>query len=65
VKNFFTLLHEAGYANLPEGIVVASIGPITSQTLHEHGVTPGIESEDHSTVGLIAAIAAYFEALQK
>jgi uroporphyrinogen-III synthase len=65
VKNFFTLLHEAGLATLPEGIVVASIGPITSQTLHEHGVTPEIEAEDHSTAGLIAAIAAYFQAQQQ
>jgi uroporphyrinogen-III synthase len=60
VKNFFTLLREAGHATLPEEIVVASIGPITSQTLREHGATPQIEAEEHSTEGLVRAITGHY-----
>ena len=60
VKHFFLLFHAAGWALLPKGIVVASIGPITSQTLREHGVEPEIEAEEHSVPGLVEAMTAYF-----
>lgn len=60
VKNFFFLLRDAGFASLPAGIMVASIGPITSRTLQEHGIDPDVQAENHSVPGLVDAIAAYF-----
>ncbi|WP_050030271.1 uroporphyrinogen-III C-methyltransferase [Verrucomicrobium sp. BvORR034] len=41
---------------LPEGIKVASIGPITSDTLRKHGVRIDIEAKEHSIPGLVKAI---------
>jgi uroporphyrinogen III methyltransferase/synthase len=35
---------------------LASIGPITSQTLREHGLSPTVEAASHDVPGLIAAI---------
>ncbi len=60
VKHFFQLLRSVGWNALPQGMLVASIGPITSQTLREHGVEPEIEAQTHSIPGLVAAITAYF-----
>ncbi|HEX4020574.1 MAG TPA: uroporphyrinogen-III synthase [Acidobacteriaceae bacterium] len=60
VKNFFFLLREAGFASLPAGIMVASIGPITSQTLREYGIEPDMQAENHNVPGLVDAMTAYF-----
>ncbi|MBL9115277.1 MAG: uroporphyrinogen-III C-methyltransferase [Verrucomicrobiaceae bacterium] len=45
---------------LPAGIKVASIGPITSQTLRARGVKIDIEATEFSIPGLVAAIRKYF-----
>ncbi len=60
VKHFFLLLHSAGWNALPQGMLVASIGPITSQTLREHGIEPEIEAQTHSIPGLVDVLTAYF-----
>ncbi|HUZ04100.1 MAG TPA: uroporphyrinogen-III synthase [Acidobacteriaceae bacterium] len=60
VENFFILLHEAELDALPEGILIASIGPITSQTLRKHGIEPDVEAENHSIPGFVDAMTAYF-----
>jgi len=52
VTNFFAA---AGREAL-HGIKAASIGPITSQTLREHGVEPDAEARPHTIDGLIQAI---------
>lgn len=52
VKNFLAL-------NPPEAIHryrIASIGPITTQTLLLHGVQPSVEAKPHTTTGIIDAI---------
>ena len=41
---------------LPEGIQIASIGPITSKTIVDEGFAPAIEASSHDIPGLIAAI---------
>jgi len=37
---------------------IASIGPVTSATLHEHGLTPHVEATRHDIDGLLDAIVA-------
>ena len=56
VANFFALLKVAGL-DLPPGLVLASIGPVTSATLREHGHTPSIEARDASVASLASAVA--------
>lgn len=57
--NFFTLL-EAAQLILPAGIALASIGPITSQTLRDLGHPPTIEAAAATTQSLIEALQAHF-----
>lgn len=55
VANFFQLLREAGYETRPEGMLAISIGPVTSQTLREHGWSPAAEAVPHDIAGLVMA----------
>jgi uroporphyrinogen III methyltransferase/synthase len=48
---------------LGPGTRLASIGPVTSQTLREHGRAPNVEAEHHDIDGLVAAIVADASAL--
>lgn len=41
---------------LPEGIKIASIGPITSDTIRNHGLTVDIEADPHDIPGLVEAV---------
>ena len=41
---------------LPEGLKIASIGPVTSDTLRKHGLTIAVEAKEHTIPGLVAAI---------
>ncbi len=61
VKHFFQLLRSAGWDALPQGMLVASIGPITTQTLREHGIEPEIEAQTYSIPGLVDAITTYLQ----
>ena len=45
----------------PNGIRVASIGPITSQTATDHGLKIDIEARRHDIDGLVEAIRKFFE----
>ncbi len=45
---------------LPEGIKIASIGPVTSKTLKKHGLRIDIEAKEHSIPGLVQAIEKFF-----
>ncbi|HPU31060.1 MAG TPA: uroporphyrinogen-III synthase, partial [Syntrophorhabdaceae bacterium] len=57
VKNFITL-----YGKAPlESALVASIGPITTETLKSHGIGVNIEAKRHDIPGLIEAIEAHFK----
>src|SRR4030095_13043973 len=44
----------------PEGMRVASIGPITSKTARDHGLTIDIEARRHDVEGLVQAICDFF-----
>jgi uroporphyrinogen III methyltransferase / synthase len=50
-------LLESG-ARPPEGARVASIGPVTSATAQEHGLTVHVEAERHDVDGLVDALTA-------
>lgn len=45
----------------PEGMRVASIGPVTSQTAREHGLKVDIEATRHDIQGLVDAIGRFFQ----
>lgn len=57
--NLMELLQAAGLS-LPEGMVLASIGPITSETLRGLGHPATIESAEATTQGLADALAEYW-----
>jgi len=40
---------------------VASIGPITSATAHEHGLSVDVEADPHTIDGLVAAVVSWAE----
>ena len=45
-----------GGGAVPDGARVVSIGPVTSETLREHGLEPDVEAERHDIDGLVAAL---------
>ena len=62
VRQFVGLMEAAGAARpLVErlsGAALCSIGPVTSDTLRELGLPVAVEASEHTTAGLVAAIAA-------
>ena len=52
----FFLDAAGGPARLSPETRVVSIGPITSETLREHGLEPQVEAEDHDVAGVIRAL---------
>jgi len=49
----------------PAGMQVASIGPITSKTAREHGLTIATEAAQHDIPGLVDAIRKFFQSAPK
>jgi len=41
-------------------MLVATIGPITSQTARDRGLKVGVEAQQHDIPGLVEAIRDYF-----
>jgi uroporphyrinogen III methyltransferase/synthase len=46
----------------PKGMQIASIGPITSKTVSDHGLKVDIEARQHDIDGLVEAIRRFFAA---
>jgi uroporphyrinogen III methyltransferase / synthase len=59
VKNFHRLLPADRIDELMAKVAVASIGPITSQTARDLGLTVTIEAEAYTVPGLVRAILAH------
>ena len=63
VKNFVALLgasrERVARAHL-QGLIFASIGPVTSATLKELGLRAEIEAKEFTIQGLVSAIAAFY-----
>ena len=55
-------LLEAAQLKLPSGIVLASIGPITSQAMRDLDLKPTVEATEHTIPALSSALADYFKA---
>jgi uroporphyrinogen-III synthase len=60
VRNLFLLL-EAADIPFPSAPVLASIGPITSQAINEHGFTPTLEATEPTIAALVRALSDFFE----
>ncbi|MGI4758885.1 MAG: uroporphyrinogen-III synthase [Janthinobacterium lividum] len=56
VDNFFALM-EASDLTLPPTLVLASIGPVTSATIRQHGCKPHVEARDPSVAALAMAVS--------
>ncbi|MGO0122853.1 uroporphyrinogen-III C-methyltransferase [Desulfothermobacter acidiphilus] len=41
-------------------VLIASIGPVTSQTLRASGLRVGVEAQEYTVPGLVAALVAYY-----
>jgi uroporphyrinogen III methyltransferase/synthase len=55
VECFFALGLE-----LPKGIKIASIGPVTSDAIRARGLKIDIEAKEHSIPGLVKAIEKHY-----
>jgi uroporphyrinogen-III synthase len=58
-RNLIALL-EAAYLTLPSNITLASIGPITSQTLRDLGHQPTVEAPEPTIPALIQSLLRHF-----
>ncbi len=61
VTNFLALLEGQDIASLLEGVTLASIGPITSDTIRAKGLAPDIEADSFTIDGLIDALLGHYE----
>ena len=60
-NNLVGLLEAAGL-KLPEVVVRASIGPVTSRTMRELGLAPHAEAKESTIAGLVEALVDFFRA---
>jgi len=60
VHHFAALVGKEKFQDLAKKAVVAAIGPITTQTLEEYGITPQVQPEDYTIPALAQAIIDYF-----
>jgi uroporphyrinogen III methyltransferase/synthase len=61
VKNFKALLPPDDFKTLMQGVVIASIGPITSDTAEELGFEVQITAESYTIPGLVEAILQNYQ----
>lgn len=62
VKNFVKLTEGTDIAATLDSALIASIGPITSDTARDLGLTVGVEAEEYTIPGLVDAVVAHFGA---
>ena len=63
VKNFMKLTEGTDVAATLDSALIASIGPITSDTARDLGLTVGVEAEEFTIPGLVEAVVAHFGAV--
>ena len=63
VKNYVSLLAiRSGKSKLVSGVLNASIGPVTSETLRQYELTVDVQAAEYTVPGLIAALIARSQA---
>ncbi len=60
VKNFMQLAEGTDIAPTLSRALIASIGPITSDTARDLGLTVGVEAEEYTIPGLVEAVVGHF-----
>ncbi len=60
-QNLRALLDQAR-VSIPEGIILASIGPITSQAMRDLALTPTVEARESTIPALVEALQMHFAA---
>lgn len=65
VINFVGLIENAGLRKILERTAIASIGPITSETVRRHGLEVAMEATDSTIDGLVEALRIYFRQASK
>jgi uroporphyrinogen III methyltransferase/synthase len=60
VRNFVSLLGPDEWRKVARGCVLASIGPITSDTLRECGAEPTVQAAEYTIPGLVHALVKHF-----
>lgn len=58
--NLVALL-EAASLKIPDGVVLASIGPVTSQAMRELGTEPTIEASEATIPALVASLSSFWQ----
>jgi uroporphyrinogen III methyltransferase / synthase len=64
-KNFVKMIDEENLQQLLEGVVIASIGPITSDTARNLGLNVTLEANEYTIPGLVQGIIHYFQVDKK
>jgi len=58
--NFVKLVESENLRKILEEAAIASIGPITSETVRRHGLKVSVEATDSTITGLVQALQDYF-----
>jgi uroporphyrinogen III methyltransferase/synthase len=61
VTHFVELLGKEDASKLLEGVVVASIGPVTAETAKAFGIPTGVMPGDYTIVALVDSLVHYFK----
>jgi uroporphyrinogen III methyltransferase/synthase len=61
VKNFKAMLPSAGFQKLMQGVIIASIGPITTDTAKKLDFDVHISAKSYTIPGLVEAILQYYQ----
>ena len=61
VNHFIEMLKASDLPLLLRGVVIASIGPVTSGTLRENGLPVDVEASEYTIEGLLGALADHFK----
>jgi uroporphyrinogen III methyltransferase/synthase len=56
VENFVSIVGQEFLERYRETLPVASIGPVTTETLKKHGLPPSVSAAEHSFAGLVQAL---------
>ncbi len=59
--HFAKMLGNENLAVLTQGVLLASIGPVTSRTLVDKGLGVGVEASEYTIEGLLAALVQHFK----